>query len=172
MDQMDGFCAQPGSETRHIANQSQISAPLRLEFRCAVSIALSYSLYLKMSSLTLGGQFIKGCKISSNSHQCFGSKATAFLDYAGSQPWKRVTKQPIFFITRLPKQGGCSPRTGSRILSFLFVHRVLLMRESGSWNSSYRASWSSTVSLSMCRISSIGLSAAKPVSLSFSAKSW
>lgn len=118
MDQMDGFCAQPGSETRHIANQSQISAPLRLEFRCAVSIALSYSLYLKMSSLTLGGQFIKGCKISSNSHQCFGSKATAFLDYAGSQPWKRVTKTTHLLHHQASQAGGLQSK--NRITDSVF----------------------------------------------------
>lgn len=65
-----------------------------------------------------------------------------------------------------------SPRTRSGTLSFFSVPRALLMRESGSWNSNYKASWFSTVSLSMCRISSIGLSAAKPASLFFSAKNW
>lgn len=53
-----------------------------------------------------------------------------------------------------------------------YIRRALLMRESGSWSNSYRASWFSIASLNMCRTSSIGLSAAKPVSLSCSAKSW
>ena len=74
--------------------------------------------------------------------------------------------------TRLLKHVVCSPRIGSGTLSSLSVHRASLMRGSGSWNSSYRASWFSTASLSMCRISLTGLSAAKPASLSFSAKSW
>lgn len=57
-------------------------------------------------------------------------------------------------------------------ISSLAVPRALLMTERGSWSSSYRASWFSTVSLNTCRTSSTGLSAAKPVSLSFSVKSW
>ena len=59
-EEMFRFCTLPGAETRHISNMSHGSEMPGLEFRCAISVALCYSLYLKMSCLILGSWLIKG----------------------------------------------------------------------------------------------------------------
>lgn len=65
-----------------------------------------------------------------------------------------------------------SLRIGFEILFFFFIFRVLLMRESGSWSSSYRVLWFLIVNLSMCRILLIGLFVVKLAFFFFLVKSW
>lgn len=176
-----------------------------------------------MSSLIWGGWLIKGWKISSNPHQCYGSgtlqcyslgkeshenklypRNVGLHSFPHSSPIPYLSYKiyPPFLPPSLhapavhgntlfhspPLRGAVSSNSISvhycyrppgfpagdlhQGISSLAVPRALLMTESASWSSSYRASWFSTVSLNTCRTSSTGLSAAKPVSLSFSAKSW